>query len=167
MLPREHLSPIQQFICNSATRITRNSVKSRSKEPKENRSQPNYPDSQSVLRTITQQGYKLWSPLIYGYNFILFISQAFLFSTRRARWLRPFTVDDSAYPQLANPISFFSTTFTKTIAKKPELSLFVVQVQRRKPHLKLQYKGRRELKDPRWPTEPSHLLYFEKTARLR
>ena len=57
--PRESLSPIQQFIRNSATRMARNSVNSRPKEPKYNRSQPNYPDSQSVLRTIPQQGYNL------------------------------------------------------------------------------------------------------------
>ena len=56
---RKHLSPIQQFIRNSATRMVRNSVNSRTKVPKYNRSQPNYPDSQSVLRTITRQGYKL------------------------------------------------------------------------------------------------------------
>ena len=57
--PREPLSPIQQFIRNSATRMARNSVKPRPKEPKYNRAQPDYPDSQSVLRTITRQGYKL------------------------------------------------------------------------------------------------------------
>ena len=57
--PREHLSPIQQFIRNSATRMARNSVKSVTKEPKYNRSQPNNPDFQSVLRTITRQGYEL------------------------------------------------------------------------------------------------------------
>ena len=57
--PRENLSPILQFFRNSATGMARNSVKSRPKEPKKNRSQPNYPDSQSVLRTITRQGYKL------------------------------------------------------------------------------------------------------------
>ena len=56
---REHLSPIQQFIRNSATRMARSSVNSRTKEPKYNRAQPNYPDSQSVLRTITRQVYKL------------------------------------------------------------------------------------------------------------
>ena len=56
---RENLSPIQQFLRNSATRMAGSSVKSRSKEPKYNRSQPNYRDSQSVLRTITRQGYKL------------------------------------------------------------------------------------------------------------
>ena len=56
LAPREHLSPIQQFIRNSATRMVRNSVSSRTKEPKHNGSQPNYPDSQSVLRTITRQG---------------------------------------------------------------------------------------------------------------
>ena len=53
---RENLSPIQQFIRNSATRMARNSGP---KEPKYNGSQPNYPDSLSVLRTITRQGYKL------------------------------------------------------------------------------------------------------------
>ena len=58
-LPRENLSPIRQLIRNSVTRTARNSVNLRSKEPKYNHSQPNYPNSQSVLRTITQQGYKL------------------------------------------------------------------------------------------------------------
>ena len=57
--PRENLSPIQQFIRHSATRMARSSVNPRSKEPKYNRAQPNYPDSQSVLRTITRQDYKL------------------------------------------------------------------------------------------------------------
>ena len=57
--PREHLGPIQQFIRNSATRMARKTVNSRPKESKYNRSQPKYPDSQSVLRTITRQGYKL------------------------------------------------------------------------------------------------------------
>ena len=55
---RENLSPIQQIIRNSATRMARSSVKPRSKELKYNRSQPNYPDSQSVLRIITRRGYK-------------------------------------------------------------------------------------------------------------
>ena len=36
--PPEHLSPIQQFIRNSATRMARSAAKSRSKEPKYNRS---------------------------------------------------------------------------------------------------------------------------------
>ena len=40
--PPEHLSPIQQFIGNSATRVARNSVESCPKEPKYNLSQPNY-----------------------------------------------------------------------------------------------------------------------------
>ena len=57
--PREHLSPIQQFIRNSATRMARNSGKSHPKEPKYNRAQPNHPDPQSVLRTITRKCYKL------------------------------------------------------------------------------------------------------------
>ena len=56
---QEPLSPIQQFVRNSATRMASSSVKLRPKEPKYNRSQPNYPDSQSVLRTITGKGYKL------------------------------------------------------------------------------------------------------------
>ena len=59
MPSREHLSPIQQFIRNSATRMARSSVNARPKESKYNRAQPNYPNSQSVLRTITRQGYKL------------------------------------------------------------------------------------------------------------
>ena len=57
--PREPLSPIQQFIRNSATRMSRSSVNPHSREPKYNRAQPNHPDPQSVLRTITRQGYKL------------------------------------------------------------------------------------------------------------
>ena len=56
--PREHPSPIQQFIRKSATRMARNSIKSRPREPKNNRSQPNYPDSQSALRSVTRHGYK-------------------------------------------------------------------------------------------------------------
>ena len=57
--PRENLSPIQQFIRNSATRMARSSAKPCSKEPKYTRAQPKCPDSQSVLRTITRQCYKL------------------------------------------------------------------------------------------------------------
>ena len=57
--PRDSLSPIQQFIRNSATRMAQNSGKSHPKEPKFNRAQPSHPDFQSVLRTITRQGYKL------------------------------------------------------------------------------------------------------------
>ena len=49
--PSGPLTPIQQFINNSR--------KSKNKEPKYNRSQPNHPDPQSVLRTRTRQGYKL------------------------------------------------------------------------------------------------------------
>ena len=48
--PKGPFSPIQ-FI--------RNSAKLRPKEPKYNRSQTHHPDSQSVLRTRTRQGYKL------------------------------------------------------------------------------------------------------------
>ena len=56
---REHLSPIQQFIRNKATRMVKNSVNSRTKGPKYNCLQPNNPDSKSVLMTITREGYKL------------------------------------------------------------------------------------------------------------
>ena len=49
--PSRPLNPIQQFI--------KNSQKSKTKEPKYNRSPPDHPDSQSVLRTRTRQGYKL------------------------------------------------------------------------------------------------------------
>ena len=71
--PREHLSPIQQFIRNSATRMAINSVESRPQEPKYNRSQPYYPDIQSVLRTITRKGYKLipFIVLPHFYNFYI------------------------------------------------------------------------------------------------
>ena len=70
--PREYLGPIQQFIRNSATRMARNSIKWRSKEPKYNRSQPDYPNSQSVLRSRTRKGYKLWSLLYYCQKFYKF-----------------------------------------------------------------------------------------------
>ena len=49
--PSEPLTPIQQFINNSR--------KPKTQEPKYNRSQPDHPDSQSVLRPRTRQGYKL------------------------------------------------------------------------------------------------------------
>ena len=60
--PREHLSPIQQFIRYSATRMARRGLKWRLREPKYNRLPPDYPDPQSVMITRTRQGYKLWSP---------------------------------------------------------------------------------------------------------
>ena len=49
--PSGPLTPIQPFI--------KNSRKSKAKEAKNNRSQSDHPDSQSVLRTRTRQGYKL------------------------------------------------------------------------------------------------------------
>ena len=45
------LTPIQQFFNNSR--------KLKNREPKYNRSQPDHPDPQSVLRTRTRHGYKL------------------------------------------------------------------------------------------------------------
>ena len=80
--PREPLSPIQQFIRNSATRMARNSGKSHPKEPKYNSAQPNHPDSQSVLRTITRQRYKFWFPFILlprFYNFCITSTIIFYF----------------------------------------------------------------------------------------
>ena len=49
--PGGPLTPIQQFINNSC--------KSKNKEPKYNRSQPNHPDPQSVLRTRSRLGSEL------------------------------------------------------------------------------------------------------------
>ena len=49
--PSGPLTPIQQF--------DNNSRKTKNKEPKYNRSQPDHPDPQSVLRTCTRQGYKV------------------------------------------------------------------------------------------------------------
>ena len=49
--PGRPLTPIQQFL--------RNSRKSRAREPKYFRLQPHPPNSQSVLRTLTCQGYRL------------------------------------------------------------------------------------------------------------
>ena len=49
--PSRPLTSIQQFI--------KNSQKSKTKEPKYNRSQADHPDSQTMRRTRTRQGYKL------------------------------------------------------------------------------------------------------------
>ena len=49
--PTRPLTPIQQFL--------RNSRKSKAREPKYFRPQPQDPNPQSVLRTLTHQGYKL------------------------------------------------------------------------------------------------------------
>ena len=49
--PTRPLTPIQQFLWNSR--------KSKAREPKYSRPQPHHPNSQSVLRTLTRQGYKL------------------------------------------------------------------------------------------------------------
>ena len=56
--PNGPLTPIQQFI--------KNRRKSKTKEPKQNRSQPDHLDAQSVLRTRTHQGYKLLIFFIYN-----------------------------------------------------------------------------------------------------
>ena len=133
--PRDHLSPIQQFIRNSATRMGRNSIKSRFKQRKYNRSQPNYPNPQSAFRTRTRRGYKLWSPLHYCHVLITFILHAPLFSTRdycllwfSTHWPRFFNgydlsaSNDSTFRRLdvfaANSFSsYFLHSFTKTIQK--------------------------------------------------
>ena len=52
--PTRPLTTSQQIISNNR--------KSKTKEPKYNRSLANHPDSQSVLRTRTRQGYKLYIP---------------------------------------------------------------------------------------------------------
>ena len=49
---RQPLTPIQRLIHH-------NTRKYQNKEPKYNRSQPDHPDAESVLRTQTRQGYKL------------------------------------------------------------------------------------------------------------
>ena len=59
------LTAIQQFI--------RNSRKSKNREPKYKCSQTEDPDPQSVLRTHTRQGYKLWI-LLYLFSFYSWIS---------------------------------------------------------------------------------------------
>ena len=65
-MPASHFSTrpltlIQQFISNSRPFRNRDAGH---KEPKYNRSQPDHPDTQSVLRTRTRQGYKLKSLVI-------------------------------------------------------------------------------------------------------
>ena len=94
---REHLSPIQQFIRNSAPRMVRNSVESRTKVPKYDRSQPKYPNFQSVMRTITRQGYMLWSPLYYCHVFVTFVLPTPLPFTRKYRcyWIPDYLEHDS------------------------------------------------------------------------
>ena len=54
--PNGPLTPIQQFINNSR--------KSKNKEPNYNRSQPDHPETQSVLRICPPHGYKLYFFLI-------------------------------------------------------------------------------------------------------
>ena len=54
--PARSLIPIQQFMQDS---WQFRSIKPGNKEPKINRCQPDHPDSQSVLRTRTRQGYKI------------------------------------------------------------------------------------------------------------
>ena len=65
--PSGPLTPIQQFI-----KISR---KSKAKEPKYNRSQPDHPDLQSVLRTHSRQGYKL------NFQFFMIFYDILIFAT--------------------------------------------------------------------------------------
>ena len=69
--PSGPITPIQHFINNSR--------KSENNEPKHNRCQPDHPDPQSVRRTRTRQGYKLFV-FIFCMIFIPFHSYEFLFS---------------------------------------------------------------------------------------
>ena len=63
-------SPLQQLI--------RNSSKLRSKEPKYNRSQPDHPNLESVLRTRTRQGYKPRSLLpLPRFSYILYNNSSY------------------------------------------------------------------------------------------
>ena len=147
--PREHLNPIQQFICNSATRLAKNSIKSQSKEPKYNRLQLNYPDSQSLLRTITRQGFNLLPFLYYCQIFLTLLLHAPLFSTRDYCFqLFPDYLEHDDYDSLMWTIQltfcsliqlliYISYNFYKKLQKSPKIFLFVVQFQRRKPHSKL------------------------------
>ena len=80
--PSGPLTPIQQFINSSR--------KSKAKEPKHNRSQPHHPDPQSVLRTRTGQGYKL-------YLFIFYM----IFSWLSLLWSSHFSINLSIF--YANP----------------------------------------------------------------
>ena len=95
--PREPLSPIQQFIRNSATRMARNSVKSLPKEPKYKRSQPNYPDSQSVLRTITRQGYNFVLFILLPYFYIFCLTRTINFYLKLLLYLIPNYVEQDSH----------------------------------------------------------------------
>ena len=62
------------------------------------------------------------------------------------------------------------TIFVTKMLQKAKIIQIVVQFQRMRPYRKLPYKnikGRRGLKGPRRPAEPSDLLDFEEAARLR
>ena len=132
-----------------------------------------------VLRTTARQGYNLRSLLHYCHIFLTFILHAPLFSEllllfdsqlRWGRWLLSFIVDDSAYPRLANSISDFLQIFTKTLQKSQKYFSLLCnskEESRTVNYGTTQCKSRRKLKSPRRPTEPSDLLDFEKTARLR
>ena len=99
---REHLSPIRQFIRNSATRMARNSIESRSKGPKYNRWQPNYHDPQLLFQTRTRQGYKPWSPLHHCH--IIFYARLLLF-------LIPNYIEQDGYNPSTTPHSPFVAIF--------------------------------------------------------
>ena len=114
--PREHLSPIQQLIRNSATPMTGKSVKLRCEESKYIRSWPDYPDPQSVMRTRTRQCYKLWSPLYY-YHVVYNFSNTWTNIFYSELLLLFFTVDDSAYPLLANATPAFLLILTERLQK--------------------------------------------------
>ena len=138
--------------------------------PQTNRSQPNYPDSQSVLRTITRQGYKLWSPLFYHYSFILLYYKHYLFLPGEqnghdlSQWMIQLTLNLStqspAFLQFLQKLSQNSQKYFFLLCNSKEKSRTV-------KYGTTQYKSRRRLKGPRRPTEPSDLLDFEKAARLR
>ena len=138
---RAHLSRIQKIIRKSATRMAKSSVNSRPKEPKYNRLQPNYPDSQSVLRIITRQGCKLWSTLHYCHIFKTFVLHQPFFSTRKYCLLRFSTTinkmvmipqhrttqrsDASKFLPSIRFLHFFYILLQKQ-SKKPKIFLFVV-----------------------------------------
>ena len=90
--PTGSIIPIQQFINESR--------KSKNREPKYNRSQPDQPDPQSVLRTRTRQGYNLSFYLLYDFYPFYF-------------YKLPFPGTQQLYMKLAVYFILFQITFPK------------------------------------------------------
>ena len=88
-----------------------------------------------------------------------------------AKWLRFSNADDSTYPLLdSSTPDLYLLRLLQKITKKPKIFFLLCNSKEESPTINYctwRRKGRRGLKGPRRPTEPSDLLYLEKAARLR